>query len=169
MPSIGGETGTRWSAKPSRVRSTRTRCSKIMSVEVKISTARTPDEIRELLRLEKRCFEDRAWNYRQMYRAFHKSKAVWPARFDSRIIGYLALWIHRGRYYIGSVAVDRKFRGQGVASRMMSLAEKYVRRRRRKKIELRVLADNPAQFLYYHRGYRATGFIYPSIVMTKEL
>lgn len=142
-----------------------------MTVEVKISTTRTTDEIRELLKLEGRCFKDRAWDRRQMYRAFNKSKAVWLARCDGTIIGYLALWVHHGKYHIGAVAVDKEFRGQGLASRMMRLAESYVRRRRRKHIELYVLAENPAQILYFHRGYRATGFRFnkEAIVMTKEL
>jgi ribosomal protein S18 acetylase RimI-like enzyme len=88
------------------------------------------------------------------------SAACRVVRGGAEILGYYLLLFRAGtrvaRLY--SIAVDRRHRGEGVASSLMANAERAARRRGRSRLRLEVRDDNRAAIRLYERlGYRLIG------------
>ena len=75
-----------------------------------------------------------------------------------KVIGYIGVHEVAGEAYIANVAVSGKYRGYGVASRLMEAAENGARERGCEFISLEVRKSNqPAINLYKKRGYETLG------------
>lgn len=99
------------------------------------------------------------WN-RETMGAVLETSDVWVARDrDGDPIGYLAGWVSRGTPEIGALSVLSDYRGRGIGRVLMNRAEKFYRVKGFMQAQLRVQTQNPAQVMYFMRGYRATGFI----------
>jgi ribosomal protein S18 acetylase RimI-like enzyme len=120
--------------------------------------------------------------------SLHRVMAEDGVTVEERILGFIAAEESRARMYRGGVSVPVKnthicsvdvtpaFRGQGIASAMMEEVEKFYREKGFVEAWLEVQVDNPAQILYFKRGYRVCKFkehYYedktPCIVMKKTL
>jgi ribosomal-protein-alanine acetyltransferase len=82
------------------------------------------------------------------------------AAAGSDIAGYYLLLFRRGsdiaRLY--SIAVDRRCRGRGIATRLIAHAERTARRRGLRRLRLEVRESNRAAIRLYERlGYRQIG------------
>lgn len=146
-----------------------------MDSEIRVEPGYAPRGLSRLVEIEKSAFGEVAWDRKKMQHMFGYAD-VWTAYHGARPVGYLACWNVRGKPEIGSIAVARKYRGRGIASELMRQAERHLRRWGCKEVQLRVRVENPAQVLYFRRGYRATGFRKKSwpgggniLVMTKSL
>jgi ribosomal protein S18 acetylase RimI-like enzyme len=70
---------------------------------------------------------------------------------------YIATFAARPMLYVHDLYVERRYRGHGVARRLMEEAIAEARRRGCKRLSLEVREDNPhAQALYYKLGFRQT-------------
>lgn len=129
--------------------------------QFKIRQGYHPDEIHRLRVIEKECFEfGVAWNLNQFKENLPKT-VVWVCETKKEIVGFLVSWIERKAPYIASVEVTAGARGMGVASELISACEQYYKDLGYGTISLLVHTDNPAQRLYFSRGYRAVK-LYPN-------
>lgn len=80
------------------------------------------------------------------------------ARSGDKIIGYIGVHEVAGEAYIANLAVSGKYRGYGVADRLMERAESEARERGCVFISLEVRKSNEkAVSLYKKRGYKTVG------------
>ncbi|HEU4513340.1 MAG TPA: GNAT family N-acetyltransferase [Nocardioidaceae bacterium] len=89
---------------------------------------------------------------------------VLVAVLDERVVGYVSLRqtmplpSHRHVLEVSGLAVDPRFRGQGIGRRLVEAAEQEAGRRGARKLSLRVLGPNAvAQRLYETCGFRVEG------------
>ncbi len=74
---------------------------------------------------------------------------------DGSVVGTMRLLVRDDVVKIGRVAVDREWRGLGIASRLLERAEEYAQRQRAG--ALRLAAQTHAQRLYVKAGFRPVG------------
>lgn len=74
---------------------------------------------------------------------------------DGEVVGTMRLIVRDNVVRIGRVAVDRAWRGLGIASRLLERAEEYGQRQRAD--ALRLAAQTHAQRLYVKAGFRPVG------------
>ncbi|MDE1879788.1 MAG: GNAT family N-acetyltransferase [Euryarchaeota archaeon] len=80
---------------------------------------------------------------------------LFVAEEGGKVVGTTFLFLQRTHGYIGAVMTDPGFRGKGIASELLSRAERACARRGRRWAVLDVLTDNHvARQLYVKRGYR---------------
>lgn len=84
---------------------------------------------------------------------------LWLIRDNGKIIGFLIAEDRKGRGYISTVDILPKYRGRGLATRLMVLAERAYRRRGYRWMRLHVESNNPAQTLYFKLGYRVVAHL----------
>ncbi|MGX6449515.1 GNAT family N-acetyltransferase [Patulibacter sp. S7RM1-6] len=78
---------------------------------------------------------------------------------DGTVVGTMRLIAKARVVKVGRVAVDREWRGHGIASRLLERAEEYARGVRAE--ELRLAAQVRAMGLYEKAGYRRVGETFP--------
>lgn len=120
----------------------------------------SPDELPALYEVEKECFSK---EFRWAEPIFRKELSlalpknnVWVCEVDGKIAGFLLAAEERGRGHIETVNIGKKYRRQGLATKLIAACEKEFKRRGYKEMKLEVHTDNPAQVLYFHLGYRIT-------------
>ncbi|MFA4928528.1 MAG: GNAT family N-acetyltransferase [Patulibacter sp.] len=74
---------------------------------------------------------------------------------DGAVVGTMRLLVRDGVVKVGRVAVDREWRGRGIASRLLERAHDYAQRQRAD--TLRLAAQTAAQRLYAKSGFRPVG------------
>jgi len=93
---------------------------------------------------------------------------------DGRVVGTIRLVARGTTVKVGRLAVDREWRGRGIASRLLDRAVEYAQDQRAE--ELRLAAQVHAQGLYERAGYRAAsepfdepGTDIPHVWMVREV
>ncbi|MGB4019840.1 MAG: ribosomal protein S18-alanine N-acetyltransferase [Syntrophomonadaceae bacterium] len=77
---------------------------------------------------------------------------------EAQLVGYVGLWVVFEEAHITNVAVDPKWRGQGLGRVLMEEAEKIARQKKALRILLEVRPSNyVALALYESMGYMETG------------
>ncbi len=114
-------------------------------------------DLNELMRLENNIFNFDLISYRQMSR-FLKSEhcTIHICEDKDHIIGYILTLFHKGTLLsrIYSLAVEKQYRGQGIAHQLISLSEKSSIEKGFTTIRLEVRQDNNAAINLYRRlGY----------------
>lgn len=74
---------------------------------------------------------------------------------DGTVVGTMRLLVRDNAVKVGRVAVDREWRGRGIASRLLDRAMEYAQRQRVD--SLRLAAQTRAQRLYLKSGFRPVG------------
>jgi predicted GNAT family N-acyltransferase len=74
---------------------------------------------------------------------------------DGKVVGTMRLLVRDHVVKIGRVAVDREWRGCGIASRLLDRAMEYAQRQRADALKL--AAQTAAQRLYLKAGFRPVG------------
>lgn len=74
---------------------------------------------------------------------------------DGKVVGTMRLLVRDNAVKVGRVAVDREWRGRGIASRLLERAGEYAQRQRVD--SLRLAAQTAAQRLYVKAGFRPVG------------
>ena len=74
--------------------------------------------------------------------------------YAGEIISYVMV-VEQPEPYVWSVATKPQFRGQGLATKLLSEAIEWYRIKGAKHLELTVNVNNPAQKLYFDLGFRA--------------
>ncbi len=122
----------------------------------------TAADIPSLRLVERQCFQRGVAYSLQDFREVLacKDTRIWIAK-DKRDVhaGFLISWLERGLPHVASVDVALVHRGHGLAGQLMDRCEAYYCGQRHDKITLQVATDNPAQMLYFKRGYRITRYL----------
>jgi ribosomal protein S18 acetylase RimI-like enzyme len=107
--------------------------------------------------------------YTEIYEHFHQGRAVlWVAELPrAGIIGQLFVQLNSSRTeladgveraYIYGFRIKPAYRGFGVGTHMLRVAENYLAAHKFRRVTLNVARDNhTARQLYEHLGYRVTG------------
>ena len=131
-----------------------------MSEEIVLREVREED-LEGLLALEEQSFSTDRLSRRSFRRWIGSpSRAFLVATLDDRLLGYVLVIYHAGtrlaRLY--SIATDRKFRGRGIASRLITAAEESASAGGRFFMRLEVGSENRnAIRLYQSLGYQRFG------------
>ncbi len=106
---------------------------------------------------------------------FTKHKFAFVAREEERMIGYISLTFDLGVVYMESLIVSEKYRGQGIAAKLVALAEEKGRSLGAHKIRLETGYDWKAKDFYEKLGYEVRAHL-PNyyahrdfVLMDKEL
>ncbi len=81
---------------------------------------------------------------------------IFVAEFQEEIVGFLSVQVYRdeGYIYLDDLSVSAKFRDQGIGTKLIEMAETYVREIGIKVIVFHVEKSNArAHELYYRLGY----------------
>lgn len=121
-----------------------------------------PDDLDNLLRLEKVCFATDRLSRRSFRRWLARADGIFlVAQRDDALCGYILVTRRRGtrlaRLY--SIAVDPACRGEGLARQLISKAERAARDSGALYMRLEVAADNHAAISLYRKlGYEHFGY-----------
>lgn len=74
---------------------------------------------------------------------------------DGTVVGTMRLLVRDHVVKVGRVAIDREWRGRGIASRLLDRAMEYAQRQRADALKL--AAQTAAQRLYLKAGFRPVG------------
>src|SRR5271157_2520419 len=119
-------------------------------------------ELPVLYQIEVECFtKEFRWMETVFKRALtsaRKNGFVWVAYIGGRVAGYLLAGEDGSKASIETVNILRVHRRKGIASKLIAVCEREMKKRGYKEIKLEVHVDNPAQLLYFNLGYRVSGF-----------
>lgn len=80
------------------------------------------------------------------------------AQHREAAVGYVGVWIILDEGHITNVAVDPRYRGRGIGSRLLDAVTEVARQQGVTRMTLEVRVSNtPAQQLYKRLGYRVSG------------
>ncbi len=89
-----------------------------------------------------------------------KNGDVVIAEMEGIVVGFIAYYLEKdilneqGHLYISDLVVNKKYRGQGVAAKLMKNAEHFAKEKNTSTIRVAVLANNPSQSFYQKLGYK---------------
>lgn len=128
--------------------------------ELKLELARKTD-VKELISLEKICFQEDAFSKNQITYLITKAKGEFIViRRNHKIIAYLIISKRDNskQIRIYSIAIAPKARGLGLAKRLMTYVEDVCKKELKDRIRLEVSKINiPAIQLYQSLGYKTVG------------
>ncbi|MEZ5510788.1 MAG: ribosomal protein S18-alanine N-acetyltransferase [Gammaproteobacteria bacterium] len=119
------------------------------------------EDLKELVRLEERCFETDRMSKRSFRAQIHSDhNRLLVAESNGRLLGYILIFMRLGvsmaRLY--SICVDPDAHGRGVGNKLMDAGEQAAAKAGRIFMRLEVRKDNDAAIaLYKRRGYRQFG------------
>jgi ribosomal-protein-alanine N-acetyltransferase len=111
----------------------------------------------QLYEIEKACFSRKFLYPRQQFLEEAWRNELWLAKEDGQITGFLQAELDGKIAYISSIDVAPRFRGKGIATKLIAHCERDMRKQGARRIWLYVHSLNPAQTLYFKCGYRVTG------------
>jgi|AMQJ01.1.fsa_nt_gi ribosomal-protein-alanine acetyltransferase len=124
--------------------------------ELKLELALKKD-VKELISLEKICFQEDAFSKRQITYLITKAKGEFIViRRNNKIIAYLIISKRENskQIRIYSIAIAPEARGLGLAKRLMNYVEDVCKQESKERISLEVSKENtPAIHLYQSLGY----------------
>ncbi len=94
--------------------------------------------------------EDYEW-FKGLLKIRSRRRKVLVAEIDGDVVGFIIAYKYRDRGYIDSLAVDPRFRGHGVGSRLLEAMEDLLRSCGVGKVSLSVKRDNYAALGFYIR------------------
>jgi len=119
-------------------------------------------ELPVLYQIEIECFDKEfRWVnsvFKRAVLAARKEGFIWVAYIGDRVAGYLLAGQESGKCHIETVNISKIHRRKGIASKLIAVCEREMKKRGYKEVRLEVHVDNPAQLLYFHLGYRVNGF-----------
>lgn len=130
-----------------------------MSVIKLVKDSFEPEWFDELYEIETECFPAGQRFSKSCMKRYIKTNVLLTAWDDNlKIVGMLLLKVNKTFAYVSSVATLPEYRGYGIANSLLAMAES-IDRGDVTKIRLHVRPDNPAQLLYFKRGYRVMGYV----------
>ena len=116
------------------------------------------DAVKDIRAIEKECFSA-PWTMADIRAELKNETAHFiTAKINDKIIGYIGVHEVAGEAYIANIAVSEKYRGYGVASRLLNVAESGAKKRGCEFISLEVRKSNEkAISLSERRGYEVAG------------
>lgn len=128
--------------------------------ELKIEFAQKKD-VKELIYLEKVCFQQDAFSRNQITYLITKAKGEFVViRNNNKIVAYLIISKRENskQIRIYSIAIAPEARGLGLAKRLMNYVEDVCKQESKERITLEVSKENiPAINLYQSFGYKIIG------------
>lgn len=118
----------------------------------------TEKDVSQVRRLEELCFSH-PWTEQSIAEELAKEDACFYGLFyQERLLAYGSLWHVLGQATINNIAVDPRYRKQGLGNRVLAQLEEHCRAHRVESITLEVRSKNlTAQRLYYKNGYQVCG------------
>ena len=115
-------------------------------------------EIEEIARLEQEIFPD-PWSLKALRDTWNQKQArILGASLDGQMAGYVIVYFAADESEIARIAVDEKFRRQGVAGAMLDEMESVLAGKGIAKLMLDVRKSNAAALgFYYTRGFKEDG------------
>lgn len=113
------------------------------------------EDLDEVLRIEKESFSD-PW-VRGCFLADIKKELACPAviRIGEKLVGYTCLWRVDDELQIANIAVDKEYRGKGIAKRLLEWIMEQALKLNCKNVTLEVRESNSAAIgLYDQYGFR---------------
>ena len=120
--------------------------------------AMTPADARAVAELELKIFA-MPWSREDFFREMRNELAAYVvAELDGKIVAYAGAWVSFDQAEVMHVAVDEKFRGQGIGTLLFGELIKTVKARGATSITLEVRPSNtPAVKLYESFGLKSVG------------
>ena len=82
---------------------------------------------------------------------------IYVAEADSEVVGYISVELYPDFVYIDDISVTKSFRGMGIGTKLIALAEQYASERDVPTSVLHVKRTNiAARYLYQRLGYNVT-------------
>jgi len=116
------------------------------------------DDIDRIFSIEKDSFEF-PWSITQLYEGLDNKLSInWVIEREDKIIAYLFGQLILEEYHLHNIAVDKKFRKQGIAIKLMDKMLEFTKENKVKAVFLEVSSSNlPACKLYEKKGFVAQG------------
>lgn len=119
----------------------------------------TMQNVIELAKLEKKCFEKDAWSINNLRGEFSNEYSHFFAELrDGKIVGYVCVRIMYEEAQICNLAVVPEFRRQGIATQLLQTMVQFAALQECTRCELEVNTENFAAVeLYKKCGFEAVG------------
>ncbi|MBR1647819.1 MAG: ribosomal protein S18-alanine N-acetyltransferase [Selenomonadaceae bacterium] len=120
--------------------------------------AMTPDDADEITALEAKCFA-MPWSREDFWRENKNELAEYVVgKLNGKIIAYAGAWVSFDQAEVMHIAVEPKFRGQGVGTLTFGALIDAVKKRGAKSVTLEVRPSNTAAIkLYENFGLKSVG------------
>ena len=90
-------------------------------------------------------------------RFFGGHDRIYAAEANGEVVGYISVELHPDFVYIDDISVTESFRGMGIGTKLIALAEQYAAERNVSSSVLHVERTNvAARYLYQRLGYTVT-------------
>lgn len=116
--------------------------------------------------------EEEADNYDVSYLEFFSDNddIIYAAEADGKVIGYLSVAVFTEYIYLDDFSVTEKYRGKGIGTKLIALAEKYGIEKKIPTVMLHVKCSNEKALRLYKRlGYTVSDDNGSRFRMTKQL
>ncbi len=116
--------------------------------------------------------EEEADNYDVSYLEFFSDNddIIYAAEADGKVIGYLSVTVFTEYIYLDDFSVTEKYRGRGIGTKLIALAEKYGIEKKIPTAMLHVKCSNEKALRLYKRlGYTVSDDNGSRFRMTKQL
>ncbi|MBS1960175.1 MAG: ribosomal protein S18-alanine N-acetyltransferase [Bdellovibrionales bacterium] len=118
------------------------------------------EDLEQILAIEAQCYPE-PWTeghfHHEMQKAFSRMMVITDDDTDSVILGYIIFWVQAEGVSLHNIAVDPKWRGMGVAKKLMHIMINEAVRDEIPKISLEVRQSNKAAItLYKAMGFKKT-------------
>lgn len=88
---------------------------------------------------------------------FGGGDVIYVAVSEDKVVGYVSVELHSGFVYLDDISVTEKFRGMGIGTKLIGLAEWYAAERGVSSAVLHVERTNiSARYFYQRLGYTVT-------------
>jgi len=135
------------------------RVAELINVDKLVISKMTPRDLDEVLEIERQSYPT-PWSRN----AFHSELTAnlyahyFTARIDGMLVGYFGMWVFFDEAHITNIAVNPKFRRQGIGEQMLRFAFRKARELGATKMTLEVrLSNYGAQNLYRKLGFQDRG------------
>lgn len=118
------------------------------------------DDFEQMLAIEKACYPQ-PWSenhfYQELQKPYSRVLVLTDDETDTVVLGYIVYWIQAEGVSLHNIAVDPKWRGMGLARRLLQLMINETVRDEIPRITLEVRESNTSAItLYKSIGFRAT-------------
>ncbi len=119
----------------------------------------TFNDIFKAVSIEKQCFSSEAWSKEAFKDALNnKLNYFICAKIENEVIGFAGMCFVLDEGYVYNIAVDKEFRGSGVATQMLKHLLTYAKSLNLKFVSLEVRNSNAAaRSLYKKCGFKECG------------
>lgn len=107
-------------------------------------------DLQEVLKIERLSFAIDPWPAsRFKYCAQHQPEGFIVAEINEKVVGYVIGWIEDDKGNIASIAVNPKYRREGVGQQLAAYILNYLKEKKVKKVKVEVRTDNEGSIRFF--------------------